>query len=456
MIQTVIIAAPALVALVVCILRGPKRAFLDVYLPTLLLLPQSFNWPISGQLPFADAAMVPIALPLLIRPQRPWRWSSLDLLVVVYLVITVISEGTNNGYKLGQNLALQQFCRIFMLHFSVKQLIQERQFAIDFAKRIVVLISIAAIISVYEFRMGSDLFLLPFLGFFPGTQIPTVFRAGFMRVQGPYGHAITAGFVMVFGFRIARWLDWSALWTERMRFLPIGRVRFCELAIITGSFMTLSVGPWVAAAGGALIVSIFRASNRKRAVVVLLFITLIVGPSVYSAFEAYVSVDRSVAETGLQEDSAYRNELMPLYVPIVEQRPALGWGRNTWPVLNGMTSIDNAFLLMALTFGLYALGVFVVILLWPPIWLCRLGLRLPSDHPAALAAYTLTAIFILTIIVLGTGCLGDENARFLFLITGWSAGLLEMAPVELEAPQTRKTSPRQGRPFSFAKSRVMA
>ena len=36
-------------------------------------------------------------------------------------------------------------------------------------------------------------------------------------------------------------------------------------------------------------------------------------------------------------------------------------------MINGMGSIDNAYLLVALMWGLYALAIFVAMCIWPPI-----------------------------------------------------------------------------------------
>jgi hypothetical protein len=456
MIQNVIIVLPGLAALIVCLRRGPERALLDVYLPTLLLLPQAFTWTLSGELPFADTAILPIGLFFLFRPQREWEWSSIDFLVIAHIAITVVAEGINLGYKKGQNLALQEFCSVFLPYFAVKQIIGRQQFAVAFAKRIVVLLTIVAIISVYEFRMGSNLFVRPFVRIFFEPPNTAVFRAGFKRIQGPYGHAIAAGVMMAIGYRIARWLDWSGTWSGRMRLLPISKIRFCELWILAGSIMTISVGPWLGAAGGAVAVAVCRARNRKRALALVIFAIVVVGPPVHAAFKAYISVDRNVAVANgdrLQEDSAYRNKLLAVYIPVVDERPTWGYGRKGFPVMEGMGSIDNNYLLIALTFGLYALGLLLAILVWSPIRLCAFGLMLPGRDPAALAAFTLMGIYVLIAISMGTVAMdGGQAGRFFFLVNGWSAGLLKSGATE--KARAESTAPRPHTQFAFR--RVMA
>jgi hypothetical protein len=458
MVQTLIIALPSVASLIVCLWQGPEQALLDVYLPTLLLLPQSFVWPISLKLPFADPTIVPIGLFLLSRPQRRWQWNTIDLLIISYVAITALSEGVNLGYKLGQQAAVQEFLSVFLPYFVVKQSSGRQEFAVEFAKRSVVLITIAAIVSVYEFRMGTNLFLWPFTGLFPGRYgINVMFRGGWMRTEGPYGHAIAAGIMMGIGYRVARWLDWTGLWRSRMSFLPISKIRFCELCIIAGSLMTISVGPWLGLAGSVVMLSVFRARNRKRAFALLILVAVLAGPPVYSAFQAYVSGDQTWSANAsdsekLQEDGAYRRKLVEVYIPVIEERPAWGWGRRMIPVTGQMWSIDDGYLFIALTFGLYALGLFVAMLVWTPIRLCASGLRRPREDPAALAAFSLMGVYVLTAISLSTVSLGPTDWRFFFLVTGWSGRLLERDAGEMVRPQTVAQQP--WRDFAFA--RVMA
>ena len=441
MIQTIIVAIPGLITLLECYRRGPEHAFLNVYLPALLLLPEH-SWPISGQFTFLDTAIIPIAAFLLFRSNGKWRWSTIDALVIGYVAMTVIAEGMNKGYKLGsQNLALQEFVSILLPYFVAKSMFQHQNFAIDFAKRTALLLSIVAIISVYEFRMGQDLFTRFFDGIFPPIYT-TSFRVGFMRAQGPFGHAITLGVMMALGFRLARWLEWKGVWHERIRFLQISKIRFCELSMLAGSIMSLSVGPWVAAACGSLIVSLCRTRNRKRAMMLLLFVIALFGKPIHTAFMHYVSVDPRVAQAsgdGLQEDSAYRNTLIPVYTPVVEERPAWGWGRSGFPVLHNMWSIDNAYLYTALTFGLYALCFQVALFVWPPIRLVVFSLPFRRDDPKALAAFTMIGIYVLNVVMGGTAAGGGAPWTLLLIIAGWSAVLLARPIVARETVKSWQT-----------------
>ena len=434
MIQTTVIALPAIIALIVCIRRGPEQALLDVYLPVLMLLPQE-HWLISGQFSFTDTTILSIAAFLVFRSKLKWQWNITDLLVIAYIAITVVAEGMNKGYKWSQNLALQELASMLLPYLVAKHMFQHPQFAIDFAKRIAALLAIVSILSVYEFRIGSNLFTHFFDQIFPDLSSVGIIRWGFMRVQGPYGHAIALGWMMAFGFRIARYLEWNGVWSERMRFLPMSKIRFCEIWIAAGSIMSLSVGPWIGAACGAVVVSVFRARNRKRAVMTLVLFIAFVGSPIYEKFNSYVSVDPSVAHKSgdsIQEDAAYRTALIPTYTPLVEARPTWGWGRGGIPAPNGIgmnrASIDNDYLLEALTFGLYALFLRVAIFVWPAIRMSIFTLPLPRTDSRASAAFCIIGICVINVVIARTVSAGGAPLLFMFIIAGWSSALLDAPP----------------------------
>ena len=439
MIQTLVIAIPGLASLFVCLRRGPERAFLNVYLPVLLLLPLHFGWTISGQLTFADTAILPIAAFLLLRPKPKWQWSTIDFLVIGYFAIGVIAEGVNKGYKLGsQNLALQELCSILLPYFAAKQMFRHPEFAVDVAKRIAVSLTIVTILSVYEFRMGVNLFTWPFQSISPAYG---AIRGGYTRIAGPYYHALSLGLMMAFGFRFARWLEWNGVWKDRLPFLPISKIHFCELAIAAGSIMSLSRGPWLAAACGAVVVAVCRAQNRKRAILSIILLTAVVGGPIYTKFNAYVSVDPTAASDVLQEDAAYRNKLVPVYIPVVEERATWGWGVGGFPVVAGMWSIDNGYLFMALTWGVYALAIMVALFLWPPIRLAMFSLPLRRNDPRALAAFSMIGIYVIYAVMDCTASGGGTPWSLLILVAGWTATLLNAAAPEFAVDQVW-TSPR--------------
>ena len=76
-----IILIPA-VACWVALGRGPiRKVLIDVYLPTVILLPQYFSLrlPHLPPLTFADAAILPLGAALWVKEMRRWRLDWMDL-----------------------------------------------------------------------------------------------------------------------------------------------------------------------------------------------------------------------------------------------------------------------------------------------------------------------------------------------------------------------------------------
>lgn len=451
-----LIALPGLIALIVCLRSGPQAAFLNVYLPVLLLLPQFYHSSLSGQLTFADNTIIPIAVAMLLQRGARRSWDGIDFLVFAYLAITCLAEGINKGYKLGaQNLAIHELGECLLPYVVARGLFARPEMAIAIIKRMVVLLALVGMLSVYEFRMGSDLFTRFWVGIFPVNDGTVVFRAGFMRTQGPYGHAIAFGIMMAIGWRLVRWLEWKGIWRQRLAALPISKIVFCEAGLAAGALFSISIGPWFAAGCGAVAAGLCRARKRGRALVAVLLLVGIVGMPAYSSFRSFISVSiaaASLAGNQWQQDSAYRDQLLTLYIPVVKERPSFGWGIHGFPVLDQMISVDNGYLLTALTYGVYAMALLIALMVWPALRLAKFSLPLPRDDPRTLDAFTLIGIFVVAIVVNGTVSMptGPTEWRTFFLMLGWAAALLRMPRRDRAISRTREVAP----PFVFR--RVMA
>jgi len=423
--MNLITAIPGFIALLVCIRRGPERALIDVYLPTLLLLPDSYHWMITGHLSFNQTAIIPIGGFLIVRSWRNWQWSFLDLLVASYVAMSVTSEFVNIDFYSARNVALQSICNSILPYVVAKGILPREDLYASIAKRIVVCLAIVAIVSVYEFRMGRNPFDMILAPLFPGQYSAVwVARYGFLRPAGPYGHAILAGLMFAVGYRLTRWLEWGGHWSGTLSILPLSKVRFCQFCLIAGSVMTLSRGPWLAAGIAALVVGLGRARNRRRAIVMTALVIVVVGIPLFQMTRSYIWVERDQATSEMEETAAYRHELIEKYIAIVEERPVWGWGRNNFPTVDGMRSVDNHFLLLALTYGEFVLALFVVMILWE---MARLTRFCASHHGAFFPgsiALTFLGIYFVIVVSIGTVWLGLQTVQLFFLILGWSEGLI--------------------------------
>lgn len=410
--------------------RGHQSAFVDVYLAALVLLPDYYYWNAPG-LPdpsFVEAAIVPAAIAFLLRRDGAWRWSLTDVLVGAYAVFVAASEYRAAGFKEAQNLMFDCLTGVLLPYVLAKGIIEPRGLRATVAKRLVLLFFAVSCLSVFEFRFGQNPYRMLFDPFFAGQGRGWVvsIRWGFGRIAGPYGHAILAGVMLIAAYRLARWTDANELWPEKLRrWQPLRTGAILSLGILAGLLMTLCRGPWLGAILAAGLSRFGRAKDKRTAMLVALGFCVCVLLPAALAFKAYVSVGRSGAQSATQETAAYRFELLQNYLDIVAQKPALGWGRSTWPKVPGQPSIDNHYLLLLLMHGVSATLTLLALVGWIGGRLFLHGMREPgSSRSGQSFTFTLLGTILGIAFAVTTVFMGLNTQPLLFLLFGWGEGYL--------------------------------
>ena len=448
---------PALFVFYFALVRSPQFAFFNVYLPALLLIPDYYRW-IAPGLPDPtanQAAAVALFIVFLVRGAPGYRFTPFDLVVYGFAVAISCSEYRASGYSDAQNLMFTMLSSVVLPYVLAKSLVEPGG-RVAFAKKIVVCLFIVAIICLYESRFGMNPWQLLLERFFPGQGAGWIvtFRWGLARTAGPYGHAILAGVIMVVGFRLQRWLQWSGAW-ERPRhpwfkWLPwpkLTEAQIYTLGMVGGVLLTLVKGPWLAGIVAAVVVFIGRMRNRWIGVgILLVFIFGICLPG-FIGFVQWAGVGRENAKSDNQETAAYRLELIGNYIDFAKEKVWLGWGLIAWPKVPGQESIDNYYLLLFLMHGLITLTLFLTILLGMTIRLIIHAMRQPNPQPLGSSlAFTLAGIYVCYLISVATVYMGNQTVVLLFLITGWAEAYLHAgqeqtmagsAPAPLPAPLYR-------------------
>jgi hypothetical protein len=418
------------------------------------MVPEYYRWtvPLLPKMTPSHSAIVAIMAVAAIRKRVRWRLSPTDFLMVGLVTCIAISEYTNAGYKEAQNLTFDMLAWLLFPYMAAKMFIEPMGLRLKFARRFVFLIFVVALVSVYEFRLGKTAFRIPLDPFFAGqgSGWVTTFRWGFARIAGPYGHAILAGVIFIIGYRLQRWLQWGGHWESQFKGLPklpLSKAEIITLGILAGSVMTMCRGPWLGGGLAAIIVAVGRSPSRKIAIRVALAAAIVIGIPAAISFYSYVSVGRMGAKTVAQESAAYRKELVDKYTDIALQKSVFGWGRNTWPKVDGMVSIDNYYLQLTLMHGLTALLLLCAIFVSMMI---RLGLR-AGRYPLARSddatlAFTLLSIYAAVAFSIATVYMGTQLIPVFGLLTGWSEGFL-LAPVTHKARSVHAALPVA--PFQF-------
>jgi hypothetical protein len=449
-----IILIPA-VACWVALARGSARhALINVYLPAVLLLPHYFElrFPHLPPLTFADTAILPLGVALWVKQMRRWRLDWMDLLVVLFAASAALSEGLSTVLANGQwvrlftapadqlqvnlgNGVFQLFAGIttVVLPYMMGKLLIEHG-EIDgqpvrtvLLRRMAVLLAIVAAISVFDFVTRMSSWQMAFKHFFSGQPMewPTQVRWGFGRIAGPYAHAILAGMVFLMGLMYCIWLrmfapDWGA--RKVMKGLPL-TVRGLVLgAIVAGLLMTQSRGPWLGAALSLMFVLLMRAFPVGKATMIFLVLMAALSVVGYYYGSEYTEMGQGQATSEEQQSAVYRRDLVHNYMPAVKARKAFGWGITTHPAMGEQQSIDNEFLMLAVTQGFTGLGLFMAIVAGSAGRLLWLAARpLPVADRGLVFTHLAVLIGLMTALV--TVYLGEQALLLFFLIVGWVRGM---------------------------------
>src|ERR1035437_6147309 len=247
--MNLIILIPAVICWVVLARGTIRQAFIYVYLPAVLLLPQYYVWRPSHMPPitFGDAAILPLGIALFATELRRWRLQWMDLWVLLFAVGTAVSEG------LSAELAYGDWVRVFSADSTAKSLLSYNmnngvfEFFADITtvilpymvgklriergevegqpvrkamvSRMVVLVAVVGSVSIFDFFAGTNSWQRMFGHLFPDQFVewPMQVRWGFGRVAGPYAHAILAGMIFLTALIYCLWLRSSRSEERRVR-----------------------------------------------------------------------------------------------------------------------------------------------------------------------------------------------------------------------------------------------
>jgi hypothetical protein len=426
---------PGVLAFLVANRSSPQEAFLKVYLPCLLLLPDYLR-AITPGVPdptFVHSAAIGLLIVSVMKGFPGYRYSPMDLVVGGYAFCVGFSEFLASGYSDAQNLIFGMIAAVMAPYLFAKSYIEPHGARFDFAKRVVLLLFVTACTNAYETRMGLNPWETVLGRFFPGQSSWVVtFRFGFARSAGPFGHALLAGLIFACVFRLQRWLQWSEAWPKTwppklafMKVQPFKPPLFLTLAILFGLLTTFAKGSWLASFIGVLLIVVGRAKNRALGVgLVVVFIVGVLVPATF-AFISYASVGRVNAKDDNQETAAYRYELVTAYMDVAMQHGDWGWGLVKWPTDPSYPSIDNHYLLLFLNHGRWALLLFLVVLFGMPVRLIAYAMRAPPPrHRGGSLPFTLASCYLIYIINLATVYLGLQTLPFLFILTGWGTSYM--------------------------------
>jgi O-Antigen ligase len=425
--------------------RPLPDAVVDVYLPILFLVPSYYIFQIPHVIGITawEAALLPILIITLMRHGRKWRFQRSDLWLALFLLGLAYAE-SRHGFSIGLREAVQGIFSAGSSYIMGKLVIEENGIRTRVVRRMLWLTAFVAILSVVEFRLSRNLFVIFYKAIFgEGSPNYEQIRGGFTRTQGPFGHAITAGLIFGSMWILALWLrsvDREHLGRSEARFLGVRLSTVLVWLLFAGLVMAGSRGPWLGAVAAYGVSRIGRAKPRnvKRTAIGISLLGAVLGGAAYVYFDAYTSVDIFNAKDKDQENAVYRRLLLENYQPIVKAGGLFGWGSH-FPRVEGQPSIDNQYLWLSLTQGPWGLCLFLAMAAETSISLIMTAKR---SKVAEDLFFSITLLAVLTgfLVTLTTVNLGDPAYELLFLFYGWGLSLrqTQSTTTQILAPSERE------------------
>jgi hypothetical protein len=425
---------PAFIALRYVIGKRLDKAFLWIYLPCLLMLPDYyvFRLPHLPQISVAQAVLLVIGLTALFRSLPRWHFVRMDLWVVLFMVSIALSEVLREkDPKDGIFLAIISFITVVLAYVVGRQLI-EPDLRLETAKRFVIMIMLLAPLGAYEMRMGSSLYTMAGLRIFGLEMLPwsVQFRGGHVRLAMSLSDAELGGIVFATTLFLNTWLlevnknDRKNGMASRLgaRLQKLERYQIPGLMLLGFLLLTRSRGPILAAVLGGIVLQIPRFKNVKRASVIIAILLAIALSGAYLYFDKYTQANSSGETTEQQQSAMYRRQLLENYKPVLIQGGWLGWGVLSYPVFPGQRSIDNEYLLVQITQG--RLGfILLVIITAESLWHLVVCTWKFQNREDMVFAFTLLGVMVMMWMTYTTVFMGEQLPQITFMLIGWSQSL---------------------------------
>src|SRR5580704_17914322 len=441
------ILLPGLICLIFVMCGDMDTALLSVYLPTVLLLPETYTIHFAHlpELSISEICVIPLGMVALFRLVRNGSFVLMDFLVTSFLISLTVSEVMYEKVtKDGILLAVDSFISMFLTYAIGRTMIEPGN-RIVVVRRIVLCVLLLGVPGFFEWRLGQNLYA-PLANFFGAAAQPFVqLRGDRGRMAAAFIDAEMAGTAIAMAAALNAWL--AFLWRTKtwqnpgVLFTFLEKYHIAEILLVVYVYLTQSRGPQLALIAGYLILQIPRFKNMKVATAVVGVLLALGAAAAYQYFSELTNVaDINAIHNEQQGSALYRARMIELFKPILERGGWLGWGYKSFPKAqglgnldNGVQSVDNQFLYVDLGQG--RLGFFLLLLI--AVESLRTAMvnswRLESPEDRAFAFSMLASMAVLWI-SLATVYMGVQLPQIAFLLIGWGQSIVpgHTVPVVLQ------------------------
>jgi hypothetical protein len=445
----VLFLVPGIISLIFVIRGRVESAFLFVYLPALLLIPNGYalRLPHLPEISAAEWALLPIGWVALTRQLRSGIPSFMDILIAAFMFSSAASEVLHERVL---NDGIFSWFDSFMsigLTYLVGRRIIEPGIRLATARQFVLMLLWLGPVALIDWRLGQNLYGVMGFRIFGVDEVQTSIqlRAGHGRVAASFNDSELAGIGFALGFTVNAWLHYLNRTRSRAnlgeRLAKLEKFHVPALLLVLYLLMTQSRGPLLALVAGYLVLQIMRFKNTRTATCLVAVVLAVCGYAGTVYLDRYTNVSDPTVTLDEQHGSAiYRRRMAELYQPIVDRGGMLGWGRLSSPTVPGMFSIDNEYLRVHLAYGTLGYVLFLLIgaeAIRKPLFLSW-KLRGMEDKALAISLVAAMAVFWISI---KTVYMGEQIPQLAFLLAGWGQSIVpastESAVVADEAAPTR-------------------
>jgi hypothetical protein len=407
--------------------KKADKAFLNVYLPCLLICPTYFMIRLPHLPPISPAsgAIIPIGISMLIAPRVPWRLKRMDLWVVLFMVSIGLSETLREGDpKAGMLIWIQDFLEMFLVYVAGRQII-EPNLRLETVKRMIFLFLLNTPFALYEYRFGVNPFrtIGNYFGVVSGWFVQL--RGGHARISAAFAHAILAGILFVVAIGLNHYLQYLYKLNNRSLGPKMSMLQRYKVPMIVLPALLYLTGSRMPMACGVLCFTLLlipRFKRMKTGVLTIGTLVVVVGGLGYGAFQRYTTVKEGEQSGEAQASAIYRRQLLENYAPVIEVGGWLGWGMDSFPRVPGQESVDNNYLILQLGQG--KLGKYSFILLGiESVFSLALALRKLQSRETQYLAFSLMTSLIGIFAALTTVAMFEQVVQVLFLLLGWSQSI---------------------------------
>jgi len=396
--------------------KDARTVFITYFLPVLTLIPAYYETKLVSGIPeftFWSSALVPVIVVWIINEKMEgYQISWLDLVIILHLLFIFFAQFEATGYKDAQKILFRELLNRMMPYLFLKAIIADEIRRISVLRMITILGAIVSLFMMYDFKFYYNPLDMIIRKLWP-YSVPwdgVLSRYGFKRAAGSFAHPISAGYFFAMASPIAFWLWRQKLYKNN----KIGIIIFA--LNVLGAITSISRAP-IAGLFLSFVIIWFGWSKSKAVSGGFLILVSIIGLTlVIPKFVEYVSIKRSHAKTRDQENAAYRKEMLDNYIEIIKEKPYWGYGRYTFPVVNGQKSIDNEYLFIAITSGMNNLVIYLLIIFIVLFRLMKFAINRPIDSTDGRLAWVLLGAWISAIFTQATVYSGMQTTHYFFMM----------------------------------------